>query len=67
MYMQYTQGLCQFRLSTAGHAVFLVAPVYSLGTDHMGDTISVHSSVFSCFFFNNSSNVNLASFATETC
>jgi hypothetical protein len=26
MYMQYTQGLCQFRLSTAVHALSLAAP-----------------------------------------
>jgi hypothetical protein len=34
MYIQYTQGLCQFRLSTADHALLLIATattaVYSL-------------------------------------
>jgi hypothetical protein len=34
MYIQHTQGLCQFRLSTADHDLLLVAPattaVYSL-------------------------------------
>jgi hypothetical protein len=34
MYVQYIQGLCQSRLSTADHALLLIAPattaVYSL-------------------------------------
>jgi hypothetical protein len=65
--MQYIQSLFQSRLSTADHALSLVAPAYSLGLDYIEDTNSDSSSLFSCFFYNNSSNVELASVAEDMC